>query len=209
MLLHDYFRSSAAYRVRIALNLKGLEYERRDVMLLRNEQRSPQHLARNPQGFVPALEVGGKVLTQSLAIIEWLDAKYPEPRLIPADADARAAVMAQALVVAADIHPLNNLRVMRWLTHELDVPEDKRNDWSRHWIAEGFDALEALAGAGPFLGGDAPNLADMFLVPQLFNARRFDMALDAWPKLVRADAACAELDAFRAAHPDRVAPEGT
>jgi len=207
MLLHDYFRSSAAYRVRIALNLKGLAYDRHDVMLLKHEQRTPEHLALNPQGLVPALEVDGRVLTQSLAIIDWLDARYPEPRLIPADPDARAAVLAQALVIGADIHPLNNLRVMRWLAHELEVPEEKRNAWSRHWMAEGFDALEAMSGDGPFLGGAAPDLRDLFLVPQLYNARRFDMDLTRWPKLARADAAAAQLEAFQAAHPDRVAPQ--
>ena len=207
MLLHDYFRSSAAYRVRIALNLKGVRYERRDVMLLENQQHSSEHLALNPQGLVPALEVEGRVLTQSLAIIDWLDAHYPEPRLIPADPDARAAALAQALVVAADIHPLNNLRVMRWLKHELDVEDAKRDEWTRHWIAEGFAALEALAGEGPFLGGAAPNVADVFLVPQMFNARRFDTPLDTYPKLVRADAAAQAIEAFAAAHPDRVAPK--
>ncbi|MCX8476849.1 MAG: maleylacetoacetate isomerase [Sphingomonas sp.] len=208
MLLHDYFRSSAAYRVRIALNLKGVAYERRDVMLLENQQYGPEHLALNPQGLVPALEVEGRVLTQSLAIIDWLDAHYPEPRLIPADPDARAAALAQALVVAADIHPLNNLRVMRWLKHELGAEDAKRDEWTRHWIAEGFAALEALAGEGdgPFLGGAAPNIADVFLVPQMFNARRFDTPLEAYPKLVRADAAAQVIEAFAAAHPDRVAP---
>lgn len=206
MLLYDYFRSSAAYRVRIALNLKGLAYERRDVMLLEGQQHSPEHLARNPQGFVPALEVEGRVLTQSLAIIDWLDAKHPDPRLIPADPDARADALAQALVVGADIHPLNNLRVMRWLKHELGADDAKRDEWTRHWIAEGFAALEAMAGDGPFLGGDAPNIADVFLVPQMFNARRFATPLDAFPKLVRADAAAQQLEAFAAAHPDRVAP---
>lgn len=208
MLLHDYFRSSAAYRVRIALNLKGVAYERRDVMLLENQQYGPEHLALNPQGLVPALEVEGRVLTQSLAIIDWLDARHPEPRLIPADPDARAAALAQALVVAADIHPLNNLRVMRWLKHELDAGDGRRDEWTRHWIAEGFAALEALAGEGdgPFLGGAAPNVADVFLVPQMFNARRFDTPLEAYPKLVRADAAAQAIEAFVAAHPDRVAP---
>lgn len=206
MLLYDYFRSSAAYRVRIALNLKGLAYQRRDVMLLEDQQRSPEHLSRNPQGFVPALEVEGRVLTQSLAIIDWLDAKHPEPRLIPADPDARADALAQALVVGADIHPLNNLRVMRWLKHELGADDAQRDAWTRHWIAEGFAALEAMAGDGPFLGGEAPNIADVFLVPQMFNARRFATPLDAYPKLVRADAAAQQLEAFAAAHPDRVAP---
>jgi len=207
MLLYDYFRSSAAYRVRIALNLKGLAYERRDIMLLENQHRTPEHLARNPQGLVPALEVDGKVLIQSLAIIDWLDAHHPEPRLIPADPDARAAALARALVIGADIHPLNNLRVMRYLAHELHVDEFHRNAWTRHWIEHGFAALEALAGEGPFLGGDAPDISDVFLVPQVFNARRFDVPLMPYPKLRRAEAAAAEIEAFAAAHPDRVAPK--
>lgn len=206
MLLHDYFRSSAAYRVRIALNMKGVSYERREVMLLDNQQRSPAHLALNPQGFVPALEVDGKVLTQSLAIIDWLDAQFPEPRLIPADPDARAAALARALVIAADVHPLNNLRVMRRLK-AMGVDDDARDEWTRHWINEGFAALEAMAGEGPFLGGDSPDIADVFLVPQMFNARRFGTALDAFPRLVRADAAAQAMEAFAAAHPDRVAPQ--
>lgn len=206
MLLHDYFRSSAAYRVRIALNLKGLAYDRHDVMLLENQQRSPEHLALNPQGFVPALEVDGKVLTQSLAIIDWLDARYPEPRLVPADPGARAEALAQALVIGADVHPLNNLRVLRKLK-ALGVDDAARDDWTRHWIAEGFEALEAMAGNGPFLGGKAPGIADVFLVPQMFNARRFDTPLAAYPRLVRADAAAQEIEAFAAAHPDRVAPK--
>lgn len=206
MILYDYFRSSAAYRVRIALNLKGLAFERRDVMLLENQQRSPEHLARNPQGFVPALEVDGVVLTQSLAIIDWLDARFPEPRLIPADPDARAAAMARALVIAADTHPLNNLRVMRRLK-DMGIDETGRNDWTRHWISEGFAALEAMAGDGPFLGGDAPGVADLYLVPQMYNACRFDTPLEAFPKLVAIDAAATALPAFAAAHPDAVAPK--
>lgn len=207
MLLYDYFRSSAAYRVRIALNLKGIAYERRDVMLLEDQQRSPEHLVRNPQGFVPALEVDGKILTQSLAIIDWLDAHHPEPRLIPPDPGARAATLARALVIGADIHPLNNLRVMRYLKHELAAGDEARDDWTRHWIAEGFAALEAMAGEGPFLGGVVPDIADVFLVPQIFNARRFGVSLDAYPKLVAADAAAQAMEAFTAAHPDRVAPK--
>lgn len=207
MILYDYFRSSASYRVRIALNLKGVAVERRDILLLENQQRSPEHLARNPQGFVPALEADdGHVITQSLAILDWLDARYPEPRLIPADPDARAAALARALVIAADTHPLNNLRVMRRLK-EMGVDEAGRNDWTRHWIAEGFAALEAMAGDGPFLGGAAPGVADLFLVPQMYNARRFDTPLDAFPRLVAIDAACAALPAFAAARPDAVAPK--
>lgn len=207
MILYDYYRSSASYRVRIALNLKGVAVDRRDIMLLENQQRSPEHLARNPQGFVPALEADdGMVITQSLAILDWLDARFPEPRLIPADPDARAAALARALVIAADTHPLNNLRVMRRLK-EMGVDEAGRNDWTRHWIAEGFAALEAMAGDGPFLGGDAPGVADLFLVPQMYNARRFDTPLDAFPRLVAIDAACAALPTFAAAHPDAVAPK--
>jgi maleylacetoacetate isomerase len=205
MLLHDYFRSSAAYRVRIALNLKGVVYARREVKLLEHQQRSPEHLALNPQGLVPALEVDGMVLTQSLAIIDWLDARYPEPRLIPVEPQARATALAQAMVVGMDIHPINNLRVMRYLAHELAVEEAKRNDWTRHWIAEGFAALEAMAGDGPFLGGEAPGIADLFLIPQMYNARRFDTPLEAYPRLVAIDAGATALPAFIAAHPDSVA----
>jgi maleylacetoacetate isomerase len=207
MLLYDYYRSSAAYRVRIALNLKGIAYQRRDVMLLENQQRSPEHLALNPQGFVPALEVDGRVLTQSLAIIDWLDARCPEPRLIPEDPDARADALARALLIGADIHPLNNLRVMRWLKNELDAEDAARDAWTRHWIAEGFAALEVMAGEGPFLGGAAPGIADLFLVPQMYNARRFGVPLDAYPRLVAGDAAAQAIPAFAAAHPDRVAPQ--
>lgn len=204
MLLHDYFRSSAAYRVRIALNLKGVAYERREVKLLEHQQRSPEHLALNPQGLVPALEADGMVLTQSLAIIDWLDTRYPEPRLIPVEPAERARALAQAMVVGMDIHPINNLRVMRYLSHELEVDEAKRGEWTRHWIAEGFAALEAMAGDGRFLGGEAPGIADLFLIPQMFNARRFDTPLEAYPRLVAIDAAATALPAFIAAHPDSV-----
>lgn len=208
MILYDYFRSSAAYRVRIALNLKGVAYERREVHLLKGEQRSAEHLARNPQGFVPALDIGAEeVLTQSLAIIEWLDSAYPEPRLIPADPLARAAAMARALVIAADIHPLNNLRVLKRLEAQFGADDAANAGWFRHWIAEGFAALEAMAGSGPFLGGDAPDVSDVLLVPQMFNARRFDLPLDPYPRLMAADAAASALEPFAAAHPDRVKPE--
>jgi maleylacetoacetate isomerase len=208
MLLYDYFRSSASYRVRIALNLKGVAYDRRDVSLVAGAQRSPEHLAVNPQGFVPALDIGGGVvLTQSLAIIEWLDARYPEPRLIPADPIARAQAMAQTLVIACDIHPLNNLRILKRLGEQFGADQDARDDWYRHWMAEGFAALEALVGPGPFLGGAAPGIADLFLVPQMFNARRFALPLDGYPKLVAADAVASVLPAFAAAHPERTKPE--
>ena len=208
MILYDYFRSSAAYRVRIALNLKGVEHARREVHLVKGEQRSAEHVARNPQGFVPALDIGGgKVLTQSLAIIEWLDAIYPEPRLIPADPIARAEAMARALLIAADIHPVNNLRILKRLESQFGADEAAKADWYRHWIAEGFAALEAMAGNGPFLGGAAPDVSDVLLVPQMYNARRFELPLDAYPKLVTADAAASALELFAAAHPDRAKPE--
>ncbi|MEG3181856.1 maleylacetoacetate isomerase [Sphingomonas sp. LT1P40] len=207
MILYDYFRSSAAFRVRIALNLKGVEYERVEVHLVKGEQRSPEHVTRNPQGFVPALDIGGgQILTQSLAIIEWLDSACPEPRLIPADPLARADAMAQALVIAADIHPINNLRILKRLESQFDADENAKAEWYRHWIAEGFTALEAMSRKGPFLGGDAPGIADVMLVPQMYNARRFELPLEAYPKLVAADAAACALEAFAAASPDRTKP---
>lgn len=204
--LYDYYRSSAAYRVRIGLNLKGVAYGSVDVSLLNGDQRSPEHLARNPQGFVPVLDVGEGVLTQSLAILDYLDAKHPEPRFVPADPLARSRTLAMALTVACDIHPLNNLRVLNHLKRELSVEEEARNDWYRHWVVQGFDALEAMGGDGPYLGGDAPDMADICLVPQMYNARRFEVDLTPYPKLVAADAAAQAIEAFAAAHPDRVKP---
>lgn len=206
-LLYDYWRSSASYRVRIALNLKGVDYDRVPINLLENEQRADDYRARNPQGLVPTLEMDGRRLTQSLAIVDWLDATIPAPRLVPADPAERAHVLALALTIAADIHPVNNLRILKYLT-KLGIGQEARDDWYRHWVAEGFDALEALAapGAGAFLSGDAPTLADICLVPQMYNARRFELDLTPYPTLVRADAAASALPAFAAAHPDRVAP---
>ena len=206
-LLYDYFRSSACYRVRIALNLKGVAWRPVPVNLLESEQRDPAYVARNPQGFVPLLEIDGRRLTQSLAIIDYLDATRPDPPLLPADAADRAHVQALALTVACDIHPLNNLRVLKRLSG-LGLDQDARDDWYRHWVAQGFDALEAMAAprAGRFLFGDDPSLADLCLVPQMFNARRFEVALDSYPTLVRADAEANRLEAFAAAHPERVAP---
>jgi len=208
VILYDYWRSSASYRVRIALNLKGLAYEAVDISLLDGDQRSPAHRARNPQGLVPALAIDGLMLTQSLAIIDYLDARQPEPRLVPADPATRAQALARALVIAADIHPIDNLRVLRYLKDRLGIDQAGRDDWYRHWIAEGFAALEAMAPDSPFLGGDAPDLADICLVPQMYNARRLEAPLDDYPKLVRIDAACQALGAFAAAHPDRVKPAG-
>jgi maleylacetoacetate isomerase len=207
LILYDYYRSSASYRVRIALNLKGVDYTRVPVNLLEGEQKEAAYRARNPQGFVPMLEADGERLTQSLAIMSWLDGKYPMPPLLPADPAGRSHVLALALTIAADIHPLNNLRVLKRLT-AMGIDQAARDEWYRHWIAEGFEALEALAAprAGDFLFGAAPTFADICLVPQMFNARRFDVALDAWPTLLRADAAACALEPFAAAHPDRVAP---
>ena len=206
LTLYDYWRSSASYRVRIALNLKGVEYARVPVNLLEGEQRGGDYRARNPQGFVPMLQADGQRIVQSLAIVGWLEARFPEPRLLPADPDEAAHVRALALTVACDIHPLNNLRVLKHLAG-LGVDQAARDDWYRHWVREGLDALEALAAprAGAFLFGDAPTLADVCLVPQLYNARRLDVPLDAWPTLVRADASADGLPAFKAAHPDRIA----
>jgi len=206
VILYDYWRSSAAYRVRIALNLKGVAYEPRPVSLIKGEQRGLQHLARNPQGLVPTLEVDGLVLTQSLAIIDWLDATYPVPRLIPADTAERARAWARALVIVSDIHPIDNLRVLKRLESQFGADQAARDDWYRHWIREGLEALETMAGEGPFLGGSEPDISDLCLVPQLYNARRLELPLDCYPRLGRADAAAAELEAFAAAHPDRVKP---
>ncbi|WP_448662296.1 maleylacetoacetate isomerase [Sphingomonas sp. CJ20] len=207
MLLYDYFRSSAAYRVRIALHLKGVAFDRHALPLLEDAHLSPEHRARNPQGLVPALVLDdGTVLTQSLAIIDWLDTAYPTPRLIPTDPVARAHALAQALVIGADVHPINNLRITRYLKHVLNADDAARAAWSQHWIAEGLAALEAMAGSGPFLGGTAPGIADLFLVPQLYNARRVEAPLDAYPKLLAAEAAMLALDSVAAAHPDRFSP---
>jgi maleylacetoacetate isomerase len=204
-VLHDYYRSSAAYRVRIALNLKGVEYESRPVNLLEGAQKSDAYRALNPQSLVPMLEIDGLKLTQSLSIIMYLATRFPEPPLLPADAGEAAHVRAMALSIACDIHPLNNLRVLNYLKSELGQPQEARDAWYRHWIGEELTALEATAAprAGAFLFGDTPTIADICLVPQLYNARRFSVPLDAYPTLLRADASANELEAFARAHPDR------
>lgn len=206
MILYDYFRSSAAYRVRIALNLKGIAAERRFVHLRRNEQRSAAYLAANPQGLVPTLVDGEVALTQSLAAIEYLDETRPEPPLLPADPAGRARVRALAQLIACDIHPLGNLRVLRYLKDPLGLDAATSATWFNHWIAEGFAALEAHArgpATGRFLHGDAPSLADICLAPQMFNAARHALDLAPYPTLVRVAAAAAELPAFADAHPSR------
>ena len=208
LVLHDYWRSSASYRVRIALALKGLDYERRSVDLAAGAQREEAYRALNPQGFVPMLEADGLRLSQSIAIIAWLEQTHPEPPLLPADPAEAAHVRAMALTVACDIHPLNNLRVLKYLVGPLGQDEAAKEEWIARWIGDGFAALEALAAprAGRFLFGDAPTLADVCLVPQMYNARRFSVPVDAYPTLVRADAEAQAHPAFAAAHPDRFAP---
>lgn len=197
-------RSSASYRVRIALNLKGLAYTQTPIDLRGGEQRSAAFLARNPQGLVPALVAGELTLTQSPAIIEWLDEAYPEPALLPADRDGRARVRALAALIACDIHPINNLRVLGYLQNELGLDEATRNTWYRHWVTEGLASLETLlvqGGSGDFCHGDRPGLADLHLVPQVFNALRYDVDLGPYPTIRRIDAACRALPAFAAAAP--------
>ena len=205
MILYDFFRSSAAYRVRIALNLKGLEAERRFVHLRRGEQRDPAYLAVNPQGLVPTLEVGGRRLTQSLAIIEYLEEKHPSPPLLPPGLEDRAWVRGVAFAIACDIHPLNNTRVLKYLAETLQLDEPRRDEWYRHWVREGFDAIEiqlAARAGGRFCFGDTPTLADVYLVPQVANARRLHMALDAWPRIRAIEAACLALPEFDRARPE-------
>ncbi len=206
MKLYTYFRSSAAWRVRIALALKGLPWTPEYIHLLRHggEQNQPAYRALNPTGLVPTLETDdGGVLMQSLAIIEWLEETHPTPALLPRDPLARAHVRAIALTIACDIHPLDNLRVLRHLKDVLGQDQGARDAWYAHWIAEGLAALEAMMrGSGPFCHGDTPTLADICLVPQMANARRNNCPLDAYPKLSRADAAALALAAFRDTAPD-------
>ena len=206
MILYDYFRSSAAFRVRIALNVKRLAADRRYVHLLKGEQRGADYLAVNPQGLVPLLEVGGRRLTQSLAILEYLDERHPLPPLLPQGAEDRAWVRGVALAIACDIHPLNNLRVLKFLENEFGVPKEERQRWYAHWVTEGFAALEPVLAAnarGPFCHGDSPTLADVCLVPQVFNALRFKVALDPYPRIRAIHDACLALPAFADAQPSR------
>ena len=208
MRLYDYFRSSAAYRVRIALNLKGLAPAREFIHLRNNVQRSDNYLAVNPQGLVPALETDdGTVLTQSLAIIAYLDETHPAPPLLPATPVERARVRGIALEIACDIHPLNNLRVLQYLKNTLGTSDEQKDGWYRYWIDVGLEALEArLAGdpaTGRFCHGDAPTLADICLVPQLANARRMNIDVAPYPTLVRIEAAANALPAFADAAPSK------
>lgn len=207
--LYSYWRSSAAYRVRIGLNLKGLAHGIVPVHLLRDggQQHSAEYRAFNPQELVPTLCHGQRRLVQSLAILEYLDEIWPEPPLLPANARARQRVRAIALLVACDVHPLNNLRVLQYFENEWNVPQPERDEWVRHWIVEGFRAAEAMLAdhlsTGIFCDGDVPGLADCCLVPQVYNARRFGVDMSAFPTIERIEAACLALPAFDAARPER------
>lgn len=207
MKLYGYFRSSAAFRVRIALNLKGLAYDALPVHLQRNEQTRPEFLGVNPQGLVPALIDGDATLIQSLAIIEYLDEIHPDPPLLPQSAPDRARVRALAQIVACDIHPVNNLRILRYLRHRFGATDEAIATWYNHWIATGLAALERLLASDPrtgaFCHGGAPGLADIALVPQVVNAQRYRLDLGPYPTITAIHERCMKLDAFAAAHPDR------
>ena len=207
MKLYNYFRSSAAYRVRIALNLKGIEPENVFVHLQKSEQLAAGYLQINPQGLIPTLVDGDEIITQSLAIIEYLDETHPVPPLLPAAPAERARVRSIALAIACDIHPIDNLRVLKYLTGVLKVSEEQKNEWYAHWVREGLSALEtrlaADARTGRFCHGDTPTLADICLIPQLANARRVTLDLSVFPTLLRIEAACNALPAFADAAPAR------
>jgi maleylpyruvate isomerase len=205
MRLYDYWRSSAAYRVRIALNYKGLAYEQVPIDLGAGAQRAPEFLAINPQGLVPVLEDEGVRLTQSLPILNYLEERYAEPALLPKDAAGRATSRAIAVAIACEIHPLNNLRVLQYLDRELGLGEARRLAWYRHWMAEGLGAIEAMLvrSAGTFCVGDAPSLADVCLVPQVYNARRYECELEPYPTIRRIDERCRDIEGFAQAAPKR------
>ena len=207
MKLYDYFRSSSAFRVRIALNLKRLSAERTSIHLRRNDQSGPTYLALNPQGLVPALEEDGQVFIQSLAIIEYLDETHPEPPLLPGHPADRARVRALAQIIACDIHPIDNLRVLRYLAKPLGHDEATIGVWFNHWIAKGFEGLERILStddqAGTYCHGDTPGLADICLVPQVFNSWRYKLDLAPYPTISRIFDACMKLPAFEDARPEK------
>jgi maleylacetoacetate isomerase/maleylpyruvate isomerase len=204
MELFNYFRSSASYRVRIALALKGLDYDYRSVHLQRNEQLAEPYSSVSFSRLVPLLRDGEHLVTQSLAIIEYLEETHPQPPLLPADAPGRARVRALAMDIACEIHPLNNLRVLRYLVGAMGVSEDDKNRWYRHWVETGLEVVERHLAASPgtYCHGDSPTLADCVLVPQIFNARRFDCRLDHVPHVMRVFDACMKLEAFEKTRPE-------
>ncbi len=206
VVLHDYWRSSAAYRVRIVLNLKGVAYRSTTVDLAAGEQRGEAYRALNPLGLVPLLEIDGHKLSQSLAIIDYLDAKFEQPKMVSSDPAKRAVTLAQALTIASEVHPLQNLRVLTYLRQDMGQGEPAVLGWLHRWVGDGLAALEAQAPATGLFGGEVPNLADVCLVPQLYSARRFELPLDPYPRLVRIDAGLREIPAIAAAAPDAVKP---
>lgn len=205
MELFNYFRSSASYRVRIALALKGLDYDYRSVHLGHNEQFNESYSAVSAARLVPLLRDGDKVVTQSLAIIEYLDETHPQPPLLPTDPLERARVRALSMDIACEIHPLNNLRVLRYLVGPLKVSDEDKNRWYRHWVETGLEVVERQLQSRPgrYCHGDAPTMADCLLVPQIFNARRFDCRLDHVPHVMRVFDACMKLDAFEQTRPEK------
>lgn len=207
MKVYGYFRSSASYRLRIALNLKGLTAEQHFIHLRKKEQTAPGYLAVNPTGLVPALVEGDRTLTQSLAIIEYLDETHAEPALLPSDPLDRAWVRSIALAIACDVHPINNLRILNYLRDQFGQDEDARNAWYAHWVAENFRGLEVMLATSPRVGtfcyGETPKLADICLVPQVANAERLNCPMDDYPTIRRIAAAARALPAFQAAEPDR------
>lgn len=205
MKLYTYFRSSAAYRVRIALNLKGLSHELEGVNLLKSEQQGDAYLSKNSQGLLPALETEQGVLAQSLAILEWLEETHTDTPLLPADAWQKAQVRSFCYAIACDIHPIDNLRVLKYLASELGASDEQKNTWYRHWIIEGFKKLEQTVSEGPFCFGDKVTLADLCLVPQVFNALRFNVDMGQFPKLLAIYEHCNTLPAFIAAKPENQA----
>jgi maleylpyruvate isomerase len=203
-IIYSYWRSSAAYRVRIGLALKGLDYETRGIDLRINDHQKPDYKEQNPQGFVPALVINNRVICQSIAILEALDELYPAPSLLPEDPIDRAVVRSMAQIIACDIHPLNNLRVLRKLESELGFDEEAKKSWMSQWIREGFTALEALIGqyGGNFAFGDRPGLADCFLIPQIYNADRFGIDIAEFHNCLNVRNACLKLESFALAHPE-------
>lgn len=211
MKLTTYFRSTAAYRVRVALNLKGIEHELEPIHLLRDggEHKTPEYLDKNPDGLIPTLETQGRMLAQSMAILEYLEEKYPQPALLPEDLFDRAYLRGLAQTIASDIHPLNNLRVLQFLTNDLGVSEEQKIAWYHHWVASGFKGIETRLARNEKTGlccfGDTPTLADVCLIPQVYNAVRFKCPLDDYPTIMRINEHCLSLDAFADAVPDKQA----